>query len=239
MDCLPLALSLLDCFGSLGLFAQSGSSEGISFQQVASLAIAMAILIVPFVVGGFLAKRLKMPTHSLRIGFILLAITASVAVLLNKQPGKGVDLRGGTILVYEIDPSKSNPEAEGSAVKSQDLVGPLTKRINPSGTQEIVIRPYGDSQIEIIIPEVDQREVAVIEEKLEKAGILRFAIVANQTDHQPIIDLARDQAASERQAERLSTVVQDANGRVVGRWAILDREAGDGEEDADTIRPFR
>lgn len=217
-----------------GILAQT-QNDGVSWTQLSWLAGALAVLILPFFVGGFLAKRLKMPNHSVRIGFVLFAITASAAVLLNKLPEYGVDLRGGTILVYEIDPSKGSTRGEGSTVKSQDLVGPLTRRINPSGTREILIRPYGDDQIEIIIPEVDQREVAQIEETLEQAGILRFAIVANQTDHQRIIDLAAEQADSPRRVERLSEQVRDVDGRVVGRWVIVDRET----KDIDGTRPFR
>ena len=224
--------------------AQGESEEGISWAQYGLLAIALAVMILPFTIGGFLAKKLKMPTHSVRVGFILFAITASVAVLLAQYrskgfplPGLGVDLSGGTILVYEIDPSKSNPEAqqEGSRVKSQDLVGPLTKRINPSGTREIVIRPYGDSQIEIIIPEVDQREVALIEETLQQAGILRFAILANRVDHKRIIDLAAEQAASSERAVRMSEVILDVDGRTAGRWAIVDRESTNSGDNG----PFR
>ncbi|QDV87301.1 protein translocase subunit SecD [Planctomycetes bacterium TBK1r] len=232
---LPGLLSTIDTASIAGWFgdllsaspiAQGEAEQGISWQQYGLLAIALAVIILPFTVGGFFAKRLKMPTHSTRIGFILLAITVSVTVLLNRLPDQGVDLRGGTILVYEIDPSKSNPDAEqqGNGVKSKDLVGPLTKRINPSGTREIVIRPYGDSQIEIIIPEVDQREVALIEETLKQAGILRFAIVANRTDHQRVINLAAEQAASPERAIRMSEVISDADGSTVGRWAIVDRE---------------
>ena len=100
----------------------------------------------------------------------------------------------------------------------------MTKRINPSGTREIVIRPYGDEQIEIIIPEVDQREVAQIKETLQQAGILRFAILANRTDHQRVIDLAADQAASPEQAIRMSIVVNGIDGRMAGRWVEVDRE---------------
>jgi SecD/SecF fusion protein len=255
MDCLSLAspLGLLNLpaalvattstefrFGSLGERLFSGmlaqaQNDGVSWSQLGWLAGALAVLVLPFFVGGFIAKRLKMPNHSVRIGFVLFAITASAAVLLNKLPEYGVDLRGGTILVYEIDPSKGSTRGEGGTVKSQDLVGPLTKRINPSGTREILIRPYGDDQIEIIIPEVDQREVAQIEETLEQAGILRFAIVANQTDHQRIIELAAEQAESERRAERLSEVVRDVDGRIVGRWVVVDRET----KAVDGTRPFR
>lgn len=253
MDCLSLVQPLADISPLVGLIstidsasitgwvsdalssfpiAQAETEEGVSWTQLGLLAAAAAVLIVPFFVGGFLAKRLKMPNYSVRIGFILLAIVASIAVLAKNLPKQGVDLRGGTILVYEIDPSKSNPDAsgEGMSVKSRDLVGPLTKRINPSGTREIVIRPYGDSQIEIIIPEVDQREVAQIEEKLRQAGILRFAIVANRVDHQRIIDLAADQAASDERAVKMSEVILDIEGRTIGRWAIVDREnSSDGE----------
>ncbi|QDV45759.1 bifunctional preprotein translocase subunit SecD/SecF [Stieleria neptunia] len=232
---LPGLLSTIDSASIAGWFgdllsaspiAQGEAEQGISWQQYGLLAVALAVIILPFTVGGFFAKRLKMPTHATRIGFILLAITVSVTVLLNRLPDQGVDLRGGTILVYEIDPSKSNPDAEqqGNGVKSKDLVGPLTKRINPSGTREIVIRPYGDSQIEIIIPEVDQREVALIEETLKQAGILRFAIVANRTDHQRVINLAAEQAASPERAIRMSEVISDVDGSTVGRWAIVDRE---------------
>ena len=160
----------------LALIAQSDPNEGISSTQIIWIIAALAILIVPFMLGGFLAKRLKMPNLSTQLGFVLLAVIASSAVLANRLPGLGVDLRGGTIIVYEIDPTKSDPDSEGgSPVKSKDLIGPLTKRINPSGTREIVLRPYGDTQIEVIVPEVDQREVAQIEvDAGRQAGILTF-----------------------------------------------------------------
>ncbi|MCA9138984.1 MAG: protein translocase subunit SecD [Planctomycetales bacterium] len=232
---LPGLISTIDVASITGWFgdiltvnpiAQSEADKGISWAQYGLVAVALAVMILPFTIGGFLSKKLKMPTHSVRIGFILFAITASAAVLSNRRPGQGVDLRGGTILVYEIDPSKSsaNDEQTGDGVRSQDLIGPLTKRINPSGTREIVIRPYGDKQIEIIIPEVDQREVAAIEEILQQAGILRFAILANRVDHQRVIDLAADQAASKESAIRMNVEIQDVDGRTAGRWAIVDRE---------------
>ena len=205
-------------------------AEGISWKQYGAIAIAMAVLILPFVIGGFLAKLFKMPNYGTRFGWILLAVIASVVVLMNKLPGLGVDLRGGTILVYEIDPSKNreSDSSEGQRIISQDLIEPLGRRINPSGTQEIVIRPYGEAQIEIIVPEVDQREVDRIKGLVEEAGILRFAIVANQADHQRIIDLAIDQSQSDLQSERTQEVVYDVDGpdgdSAYGLWANIDRE---------------
>ncbi|WP_231617251.1 protein translocase subunit SecD [Novipirellula aureliae] len=217
----------------------SSVTKGISWEQYGALAVAVAVIVLPFVIGGFLAKKAKMPTYGTRFGLVLLAIIASAAVLLNKLPGLGVDLRGGTILVYEIDQSKnigSNDQTgQRQKIISEDLIEPLSRRINPSGTQEIVIRPYGESQIEIIVPEVDQREVDRIKQVIDTAGILRFAILANRADHQRIIDLAIEQSESDFQSDRTRPFVQDVNGDVVGVWVRVDQEV----EETDGIRPLR
>ncbi|TWU47768.1 protein translocase subunit SecD [Rubripirellula reticaptiva] len=213
--------------------ATSAAEQGISWEQYGAVAIALAVLILPFVIGNYLAKSIKMPSYGTRFGWILLAIIASGVVLARSRPGLGVDLRGGTILVYEMDPNKLNAGGDDDIqqITSEDLVEPLTRRINPSGTQEIVIRPYGESQIEIIVPEVDQREVDRIKGLVEEAGILRFAILANQSDHQPQINLAMEQAASKERAARLEEVVRDPglDNSVVGIWANVDREKQDGK----------
>ncbi len=243
-----LTFDLAQALGGLNLadsltFAQTQAGtvgRGVSWDQWFAIAVALAVLILPFVVGSFLAKTFRMPNYGTRFGWILLAIVASTVVLLNKLPGLGIDLRGGTILVYEMDPGKLRGQGNtGQPISSQDLVEPLTRRINPSGTQEIVIRPYGESQIEIIVPEVDQREVDRIKRKVEEAGILRFAIVANQADHQGQINLAIDQAQSPDQGIRTSEVVKDASGEIVGLWATVDREVVDGVPGpCDTMHPM-
>jgi len=242
MDCLqlsllPTAVSLL----AQGTPDASTGGGGISAVQYAALLIALAVLIVPFLVAGPIARWLRMPDYATRIGFILLAIVASVTVLSFGKIGLGVDLRGGTILVYEIDPSKAiGAEDDGSgmsSVSSSDLIPSLIKRINPSGTQEIVIRPYGENQIEIIIPEVDQREVNRIKTLISQAGILRFAILANRRDHQRLIEIARTQSNEAAQSKRMSRTVLDVDGKTtLGFWALVDREERAAE---DGLRPLR
>ncbi len=224
--------------------AQTGAGtvgRGISWEQYLAVAVAMAVLILPFVVGNFLARTLRMPNYGTRFGWVLLAITASLVVLINRLPGLGVDLRGGTILVYEIDSDKvGESESEGgSNITSEDLVEPLTRRINPSGTQEIQIRPYGQSQIEIIVPEVQQQEVDRIKGLVEEAGILRFAILANQVDHQPYINFAIEQAESENSGVRTSESVRNSEGQIVGFWANVDRELVDGPNGKKIPGPVR
>ena len=107
--------------------ATDDAERGISWKQYLALGIAIAVLVVPFLLGGFFAKSLKMPNYGTRFGFVLLAVIASIVVLINKRPGLGVDLRGGTILVYEIDPEKNTADGDGVKIKSEDLIEPLTR----------------------------------------------------------------------------------------------------------------
>lgn len=211
-------------------------SKGISIEQFLTLLSAAAVLILPFIVGNFLAKSLKMPTYGTRFGFILLAITASGVTLANKLPSLGIDLSGGTILVYELDPEKQAAviESGGQRITSEDLVGPLTRRINPAGTQEIVIRPYGEQQIEIIIPEKDPDAVERIKGLVEEAGQLRFAILANQFDHQTLINEAIEQAESTQPGVATKDMVGSPEDSLYGIWARIGFE----EKETDGIRPM-
>ena len=225
------ATFFLDRIDPIGLLAQTGAgavASGISKEQYIAMAVVAALLILPFIIGNFLAKSMKMPDYGTRLGFILFAVATSAVMLFNSLPGLGVDLSGGTILVYEMDPEKTGAREDenGSSITSEDLVEPLTRRINPSGTQEIVIRPYGESQIEIIVPAVEQQEVDRIKKLVEEAGILRFAILANQADHQPLITQAIEKAESTSRGERLSQrILEEGNkGAVIGIWAEVDRE---------------
>ena len=210
---------------------------GISGAQWVTLVVAALVLILPFVIGGYLARRLKMPTHATRLGFILLAVIASTAVLFNRLPKPGIDLRGGTILVYEIDPAKQDKLEgdDGQRITSEDLIEPLTRRINPAGTAEIAIRPYGDSQIEVIVPDVNQQEVNRIKGLIEDAGVLRFAIVANQSDHQPIINRAITQADDPNPSIATDQQVGDVEDGLYGYWVRIGRE----DNEVDGVRPLR
>ncbi len=243
MDCLtlPLAEAAFSLLAQVSTEAPAAANDGISKEQWIAVAISAAVLFLPFVIAGPISRFLKMPDYATRIGFILLAVAASATVLAFGKIGLGVDLRGGTILVYEIDPTKgfatADGEEMGTRVDSSKLIPSLIKRINPSGTQEIVIRPYGQNQIEIIIPEVDQLEVDRIKRIIEQAGILRFAILANGRDHQRLIEIARTQAGEASQRVRLSTSLFEEDGKTpIGFWAAVDREK---KENRDGIRPLR
>lgn len=138
----------------------------------------------------------------------------------------GPEIVGGTNLIYAIDRS-----SEGNAkvkVTAKDFMVPLINRLNPSGTKELLIRPIGEDQIEITIPDVDDIELSEIKRQITDSGILQFRIVANQNDHKNIIDLAIAQANSPDQNVRLTRNIVLADKttneeRVVGWWRTLGR----------------
>lgn len=221
----------------------SGSSSGFNTILMAIGAILL-IFVVPLFLGSAIANWWRMPKHATKIGVTIGAIVASVLVLLFGQLRYGVDIRGGTILLYEIDEAEStqpidpNEPALGtnrSTVAAQDVARALGERINPAGTKEISIRPYGTKQIEIVVPNVDQFEIDEIKRLVSNSGTLQFRIVANSRDHADVIQAARQQSTSADSNLRVSRDVRNAEGKVIGHWYTVGREPARN----DGIQPLR
>jgi SecD/SecF fusion protein len=82
-----------------------------------------------------------------------LVVGWAVREYLNGRGGfrLGVDLVGGTILVYEVDESKMQA---GQQFKAEDLAAALKRRIDPADLYNITIRPVAGNppRVEIILP---------------------------------------------------------------------------------------
>lgn len=180
--------------------------------------IVFAIFVLPFIIGHFVAKAVRMPTHSSKIGLMLAAIFAAFifSYKADFQLEPGIEMSGGTNLVYQILPG----EPGSDKVEAAALASALNGRLNPSGTQDMMIRPQGDSQIEIVVPETDPMALKVLKDRLSKTGQLEFRIVANTRDHNDIIELARAQVVDPPVAD----VVND-EGETVGRWYRVGRDS--------------
>ena len=100
----------------------------------------------------------------------------------------GIDLAGGTNLVYELDTSEKQ-EIDNNLMDR--MVGAVTKRINPAGTKEIVVRRVGKMRIEVILPGADPAVVEETKELMTRLGTLEFSIVVNERDNPEIIRAAR------------------------------------------------
>ncbi len=87
----------------------------------------------------------------------------------------GIDLSGGTILVYEVN---SGNTAAGS-VNLGDLITALKRRLNPEGVEDMAIRQVGNNRIEIVLPKKSADEVEEVKRKITNVGSLEFRILAN------------------------------------------------------------
>ena len=69
----------------------------------------------------------------------------------------GVDLAGGTILVYEVDETKGFKGADNRGYSSEELAAALKKRIDPADLYNVTVRaiasaPGKPGRVEIILP---------------------------------------------------------------------------------------
>ncbi len=87
-----------------------------------------------------------------KIILIIVLILAAIWVLY--PPGKtlkpGIDLAGGTSLIYEID-THGMAEHEKTDL-AQNMITVLRRRIDPAGIQNLVWRPQGNTRFEIQMP---------------------------------------------------------------------------------------
>jgi len=231
--------------GTFPVFAEVQTTEKLLY--VLGL---VALFAIPYFLSGVLARRYRVPEYRTRMGIILFSILAGIAVVaIARYPRFGVDLRGGVILVYRVDVEATsagqtgadNSASGGTAATSRtktdvnmaDLVDALKRRLNPDGLKEIVIRPFGVNQVEIIIPQAEGAEIDAVKREIATAGVLLFRIVANTKDHQREIQEAERQLADP--ALRMLREVRDAQGRVVARWVPVARDVREQEG----VRPLK
>lgn len=151
---------------------------------------------------------------------------------------KGIDLAGGTILVYEVDLEKAQRRQElvektgGSAPgddlsaglsteKMQQLAESLKRRIDPADLRNVIIRPLGNTRIEIILPfspsaktaaggkdkeAVTEDFVQFVKNVVSQVGVLDFRILANEFDDAQAFDDAEREITSltPDEAERIA-----------------------------------
>ena len=200
------------------LFGQAApATEPASSLGPVYLVVAVGTLAISFFLGSYLAKKLRMPDHGWKIGVILFSLLASVAVLWLGPPLKlGVDLQGGVILVYEVDQSKRASQEPLSGDEMDKLIAAIQRRVNPGGTKEVVIRKYGNQQVEIICPiskTEGAAEVDHLKRMISSVGDLQFRILANTRDDKELIDRAL--------AEPSKSKLYDAAGKLMAWWAPI------------------
>ena len=130
---------------------------------------------------------------------------------------KGIDLAGGTILVFEVDREKTEArlKTEGRSISGvaestdlKKLAENIKRRIDPVDTRGVIVRPVGDGRIEILLPFTEKKDkeqitedfVQKVKNVVGQSGVLEFRILANATD---------DEAGIRAAQTRLETATPD------------------------------
>ena len=142
---------------------------------------------------------------------VLALIVVCTLCLWQKSIPLGLDLRGGSELIYRVR-SEDLSQAEREDLVER-TIAVISKRIDPEGSMELVIRKQGKDRFYIQLPNMGQEEARRFEDLIRRAGKLRFCLVNENTED-------RERA---RQGERIPQhtpflpAERDAKGRTV-RW---------------------
>lgn len=199
----------------------AGTTPGTAVNQTDDSRMFLAILVVaavfilPLVVANYLSKSLRMPDHFGRMAVVLFAIIGGTAATYFEWPPKlGIDLSGGAILIYEV---------EQKDFKDMDkLVAAVSKRVNPGGIKEVTVRPYGEREIEIIIPQADDAEMERTQDIISRQGQLEFRIVADDRYDKQIMERARDPMFKDAGARVYDSDPND----IEAKWTPVAQEEG-------------
>jgi SecD/SecF fusion protein len=107
------------------------------------------------------------------LGILAAAVLIPTAIIWSKGLKKGIDLSGGTILVYEVDAARQKTN-----IDIDELISAIKRRINPDGMKDIMIRPIGSNRVEVIYPEATSEDVENTKRSITDQGLLQFRILA-------------------------------------------------------------
>ena len=188
---------------------------------IGSLVYVLA-LIGAFVLGAFLARSMKVPDWGLRFGVCFAALVVGLLPFLIRMSNGdslipheslGIDLAGGTNMVFQVEEEEEKPLDDRIMDRMVTAVG---KRVNPSGVSEITVRQVGRDRIEVIVPGKDTQTVSDIKRRITTLGSLQFFITVNESVDDP--DLVRRARELTPDTKQLVEEFGDGNTEVQAMW---------------------
>lgn len=153
---------------------------------------------------------------------VLIVVLVAAAVWVLYPPSKtlkpGIDLAGGTSLIYEID-THGLKEAEKKDL-AQGMITVLRRRIDPANIQNLVWRPQGNTRFEIQMPlasaearqkrqNYEQAERDVLAKNVSPAKILRSLDSPPQERTEQFASFAPSDPNRQKILETLATVYDE------------------------------
>lgn len=112
--------------------------------------------------------------------FVVVLVALCVWVVsANFPPPLGIDLQGGSELLYSIDISKVDTEARGDRNYAEDAKEVIYSRINETGLKDITVSVVGSQSLLVEIPGKSDAERKEIIRIIEQAGQLSFNLLAD------------------------------------------------------------
>jgi SecD/SecF fusion protein len=193
--------------------------------------LIIALFVLPVLAGNYLAKQVRMPDYGWKIGLVLFMLAAGSAIIALGEFKFGPDLAGGITLIYEVEaPSDADAAKDNTAAnrplppgavspakaKMDDLIGALRKRIDPTSTKEITIRPQGSWAVEVIIPKTGPDALESVKSRITALGTLEFRITADPVwaVDRPIIEQAKLNSPNQKDVT--------VGGKKVAEWVEYD-----------------
>ena len=133
--------------------------------------IALAILVVPYLLGTAAARSLRMADYGWKLGVIFIAVTAGVVIALYGafvSPAGirlGIDLSGGVKLIYELDQSKLR------SVNIDQVLKRLADEANTAGhfgKKKAEVIPGAEGRLEITLPTSDAEKATAVKNAIDK-----------------------------------------------------------------------
>ncbi len=142
------------------------------------------------------------------LGLVLALIVGSVLAIFNKPTRLGIDIQGGTELVYEARPTPQNPNIEADDIDR--AIDNIRDRVDALGVSEPEISRVGEQQISVGLPDVQNAQDA-IDQVGKTSRLFYYDFERNVIPQNPELD-----AAEERPYNRLIDAVRAAGERDPG-----------------------
>ena len=210
-----------------------------------NILILVGLVVAAWLLGLWSGKAVRMPDYGWKFSLIFFAIFASSVIIYRGWPPKlGIDLGGGAVLVYRVDPTKTSWDPS----KMDTLVHAISDRVNPGGQKEVSVRSLGNDMVQIIMPAPsganEQQKKDLLEETkkiIRTTGALEFRILASRRFDQTLIETAgaaRKEACLKDPQTEVVRVVTDpkridprtGRPRVIAEWCRVRNNPRDQEQ---------
>ena len=174
---------------------------------------------------------------------VLLSLWVVWDAYANDKFKRGVDLSGGTILVYEIDTRKQLSEGKEGFDPKRDtnlLAESLKRRIDPNDLYNIVIRPAGgEGRVEIILPtggveraeEAQKAWNALLEQMADKYKLPKAKLIVRRGQIQRLQDRIVQLVQEEKWGKKLFST-EESRKQLIERAIEPPTAAADKQDEA-------